>query len=223
MHQQRDLSLQLLTHVAELLEESQRKGGGCNYLAARFAGHAARLLEFDALSLRFANLLAALTPDQYWSAMITNIPRTDDVLRGVRQLLPLAEIEREHPLFTDDYATTMITDSSVHLLPCLDHHYEAAFAAAESEASREEVALTQAVLGDTELAIASTSRLSEHHRRDNVLFVVAIELYRHNRSAEAEAIHKRLPKATLCEWGSAHMALGVANRVPWAGYPYADY
>ena len=109
LHQHSDLSRQLLARVLELLEESQSDSGSCNFLVARYAGNASRLLAFDDLALRFANLLAAVTPQQYWSGMITNIPRTNEVPLGVRELRSLTEIEAEHPLFTQDYLTKVIS------------------------------------------------------------------------------------------------------------------
>ncbi len=223
MHPNHDLSQKLLTDVAKTMEENLREHGDFNFLAARFAGNAARLLQFGDLERRFADTLASVTAGQYSSGIITNIPHADDVPRDALELMATPDLEQEHPTFMDEYATTVIRQWGDHLLPCLERDYDAAFSLSKSALSIESVALTQAILGDTDLAQQSTSRLSDQYRRDHILFVVTMELYRRNRTTEAKALHKRLPANTLCQWGSAHMALCVVDRVPWAGYPYPDY
>ncbi len=219
----REYSRRLLTHVAQLLEASQRCNGGFNCLAARYAGNAAVLLNFNELSARFLRLLVSVTPEQYWTGAITNLDRSRVPEHG-RTLSGLPELDHEHPFFTEDYPAMVISKfAEEHLFLCLRRDYEQAFAHARSELAIEEVALTQAIIGDTEMAIASTSRLKEKHRRDNVLFVVTIELFRRNKVTEAQTIRRQLPDGIFDEWGASQMAIGIANRVPWQIYPYPDY
>lgn len=218
LHQNRDLSLQLLIEAAEIYEKEYRERDSFNIYEVQGAGNAALLFEFDELMLRFTNLLQGITPEIYRSNNL-GISGNDDVPQYARELRPLQDIQTDYPLFTEDYAATVIQKSGAHLLPCLDRDYKAAYALAETELSKEDVALTQAILGDFQLAIESSKLLSDQFRRESVHFVVAIELYRHNRRTEAEEIHNRF----LGKWHLTQLALGVANRVPWIGYPYPDW
>jgi hypothetical protein len=150
---------------------------------------------------------------------------------GLRQpmeialLMPkaLPEVERSHPPFTDDYPEAVIGRESENIRRCLKREYDVAFANAQSELDREMIALSQVILGDVDLALASTSRLAETDRKDNVLFVATIELYRRRRDSEADALYSRFSNGGLSESALAQMAIGVSNRVPWEGYPFPDY
>jgi hypothetical protein len=86
-----------------------------------------------------------------------------------------------------------------------------------------EVASTAAVLGDfgtvDQLLRDEDLRSSESCA---VRLVLAIEYARFQLYSEAERVIASLTPPVQ-GWKSVHLALGLAGRRPWAGYPYADY
>ncbi len=217
------LSHELLTSVVDSLETTQRESGGFNHLAARYAGNTSLILGFEDLADRFLRLLSGLTAEQYWSGMMTNVPRTNKVPNGARQLDDQTRINEDHPVFPVCYVPSIISESEEHLYACLTRDYDFAFLKATDELKMTEVMLTQAILGDTELAIESTKRLSEQHRKENVYLVVAIERFRCGDLDGAYEVYDSLNDDLLDIWGASQMALGIANRIPWMIYPYPDY
>jgi hypothetical protein len=216
------VSRDLLDGVATTLEETKRRRGGFNHMVARYAGNASRLFAFSDLEARFQALLTTVTPELYWAGAFTNLDTTK-IPDGGAQLSPLAKIEQEYPVFAEDYATAIFRRMGDHLSHCVHRDYDGAFAQAETELAKEEVILGQVLMGDFDLANESLPRLSEEHRRQSVIFVSVIELYRAGREAEAEVCRRKLPVAYLTDWGGAQLALGASNRVPWEIYPFPDY
>jgi len=196
--------------------------GACNTLVAKYAGNASLILGFDDLADRYLHLILDVTPDRYWAGVLTNLPR-DEVPVAAKKLDDLADINRQHPIFCDNYIETVVNKFCPHLLPCLSGDYETALSSADSQLMTEEIILIQVMRGEIELAMSSISRLSEQWRKDGVHFVTAIELHRKGRHEEAEQTLKVLGDDFFDDWGLAQMALGISNRVPWTPYPFPDY
>ncbi|ABW26549.1 hypothetical protein AM1_1524 [Acaryochloris marina MBIC11017] len=216
MNRNNGLSRMLLTRTADLLETMQSERGTFNHMAARYAGNASRILQMDDLAERFLQIGVEHHAN-------TKIPRIGYVPVAAKQLDDLKKIDQKHPIFSDDYIISVINASEKHLLPCLSGNYPTAFSHATNQLQIEEIILMQAICGDTHLALQSISRLSNTQSQANVNFVVAIELFRHGKLDQAHEIYNSLSEDTLDIWRASQMALGIANRVPWAAYPFHDF
>jgi hypothetical protein len=216
------VSRDLLAGVADALEKTNSRKGGFNHLVARYAGNACRLFTFSDLEARFQALLTTVTPELYWAGAVTNLDTTR-IPEGGAQLSPLSKIEQEHPFFPEDYASMILRRMGGHLALCADRDYNGAFRQAKTELDKEEIVLSQVLMGDFDLAEEALPRLTDEHRRQSVIFVATIEFYRAGKTSEAEAYRSRLPVHSLADWDGAQMALGASNRVPWEIYPFPDY
>ncbi|MBT30103.1 MAG: hypothetical protein CMO01_10625 [Thalassobius sp.] len=109
-----------------------------------------------------------------------------------------------------------------HLDKTLSNNYKKAFEIAKNERQKEEIILTQLVIGDVENALKYHSELQEDFRRDNVLLITGLELYR--RGYHEKAMHylqAQIDKNSIfiMFW----IACILEDRMPWSGYPNPDY
>lgn len=163
-----------------------------------------------------------LTPQLYWAGAFTNFDTTG-IPEGARELSPIEQIEQKHPLFSEDYPLFILRKMGGCLSICARRDYDLAFAQAETELEKEEIILAQVLMGDYGLAADSLPRLLEEDRKQNVILVSIIELYRNGRISEAEEYRGQLSPGSLTDWGGAQLAIGASNRVPWEIYPFPDY
>ena len=220
------LSERCLAVVVGYCERQWGEKGTFNVPAARAARDAAHILGLQGFAARLNGLLDHMTVADLLSGAITSIQPTGAMAKPL-QRRTLDEINEAHPLFTDFYVQNLLSTGGNHLRPCLDRNYGAALLHATSELDEVEIALSQILLGDFDAARASFVRFPK--REHDMLVVLAIESCRRNRLNEAEEVC-----ATLLDqdpvWapihlalGTWHLALGVANRVPWPCYPFPDY
>lgn len=213
------ISLELLAGVADSIEQRNRARGGFNHFVVRYAGNACRLLGFTEEERRFQAILSTLTPERYWAGAITNLD-TSKLPSAATELSPVSKIEKAHPPFSANYADSTLRKLGGSLALCADREYERAFEQADTERAKGEVILAQALMGDYALATESLARLSEEHRKRDVISVIATELYRSGRDSEANEYRSQLSPEFLTDYGGAHLAVGAANRVPWQTYPF---
>ena len=160
------VSRDLLAGVVDALEETNRLKGGFNHLVARYAGNACRLFGFSDLEARFQELLSTVTPELYWAGAVTNID-ISRIPEGGAQLSSLAKIEQEHPVFPEDYTSNILRRMGGRLALCADRDYDSAFGQAKTELDKEEIMLSQVLMGDHDLAAEALPRLADEHRRQS--------------------------------------------------------
>lgn len=220
---QRELAKNLLTNVANELDELFAIKHYCNTSLARLAGDAAIALDFNDITPRFIRLLKNSRRVGFFGDVITNLRLPLFIPKRLRELTPLEEINEKYPLFPNNYAIDTFRKYSPEMLLCLENSFDSLLENASTEFAIEEIALSQAILGRYEDAIRTSRYLKDLYRKDEVLFVIAIEQYRNNHINEAQSTQHALLDRTLTGWGAAQFALGICNRVPWCPYPYPDY
>lgn len=186
-----------------------------------------KLLGEQDLLLRAERLLKEMPDESFWTAINRGPELPKTVPEEWRSVPPHAELEQEFPLYQEtkirDFLEMAARDDR-YLAATLEQRYEEAFALANSELAVEEIAITQAVLGDIEAALESAQhRVKPEFRQQTVLIVVAVESFRRGRLAEARAVLNDLELMGLGVGDFYQLALGFAGRVPWSGYPYPDW
>ncbi len=217
------LSHNWLSEAAEQLEASFERGLGLNIFQARLISEAASLLGFADLMQRLDTLLETENVGSSLRGAITNVVLSKAGAAKPLSPAPVGQAEMQHPLFASSAAIeAMCLASDRHIALCVGRDYGAAMAAAGTELELQEVALTQIILGDAEVALAFLPKLSEQ-RRQHVLLVAMLEFYRHGQIDRAVGVRDALPADFFDPYVLAHMALTVSGRMPWLGYPYPDY
>ena len=133
--------------------------------------------------------------------MITNIDLLKTVPEGLRTADPAEKLEARHPLYSEEDAIRNIrsnAETEEHFALCLEGKLQEARSKAGSGLRLEEAGDALAILGhfDEALSIARGPAL-ELARRQGILFVLVIELFRRNRIEEPEAILSELESAGL--------------------------
>jgi hypothetical protein len=96
-----------------------------------------------------------------------------------------------------------------------------AVAVADEDFKMENIASTCAVLGQIGATISLVAREDfPSARRDGPLVAACVESYRRGDKATAEELLRRLLTGAV-HWGQ--LAAGFLGRIPWGGYPLADY
>jgi hypothetical protein len=217
---------QLLSDCISQFEEGSLQGH-FNILEIRFVGGVARLLGYEPYAERCQQLLSIAPDRAFFAGMIANFKLPDKATPTMRSIYRMEQLEASYPVFSESYIRDYVTtfcNSDSHLALAISGQYQEAFAACKAEVEVEEVALTQAVLGDIEAALASArSIVKPESRAQGVVFVCTIELFRRDRLGDARAHLESFYPPGLHGSSAGQMALGVCNRVPWGGYPYPDW
>jgi len=222
----KELASNLIEHATQLLERKFDSVGSVNLAAARMVGNASQLLGFTGRASRCEHFLKTTSADSFWNGAITNIPiDRDSVSDGSRKLTPLEQLEREYPVFSMNYAKSVLTPAmGDHIGACSTHNYNLAFLnAGSNEFQWHEVVVAQAINGDLSLALTKLPDITSSTIRSHVQLVFAIESYRHGDTTTGLNMYNQLQLDGINEYTAAHLALGVTNRVPWVFYPFADY
>ena len=221
-----DLAFDLLGHGTRLLEETHESTGRVNLFAARALGDASLLLGFATGAQRCERFLREASPQSFWQGVVTNIRyNRDSVSDAARSLTPIEKIKQNHPRFTANYASSVMTKGmGAHIGPCQARDYDTAYAnAGSNEFIWHEVVVAQAVNGDMPLAAPKLHEIKNTTLREHVQLVFAIESYRRGDTIAGRKMHEQLQSNGIGEHAACHLALGVTDHVPWLGYPFADY
>jgi hypothetical protein len=214
---------QLEAGMGEL--ESDAEEGRYNTLCIRAFASAAAVLQQQDVVDRAIRLLGAAPDKSFWAGTISNFALPKTVPEGLRTIDAPKKLEEQHPCYREEEIVGRIRSlPEERFALCLEGRFQDARSKAGQSLWLEEVGDTLAVLGkfDTALSVARDPAL-EDFRQKGVLLVLAIELFRHRRMEESEAILAELESSGLSAWERIQLALGFAGRVPWDGYPYPDW
>ncbi len=138
-------------------------------------------------------------------------------------------LDQQYPVYLPSELPAMINlemrlGKSKHIVLSVEKRYPEAFSAATNDLEREEIIMTQIVLGDFDFAQQSladfkTTRDTKHM----ALLVFGVEYFRRDRFEQLQSILNDLQSSKLDMWDHVLLARGFAGREPWGGYPYADY
>lgn len=216
-------------HLEAGIEELEREARLDRYNTSciQELGCAATVLGQRAIADRAAQLLRAAPGEAFWAGIISNIELQTRVPERMRTIDAVAELEERHPKCSTGEIVERVRSRAVgeeHLALCLEDRVQDARQIAGAGLQLEEMGATLAVLGEFDAArnIASDPAL-ETFRQQGVRFVLAIELFRWGRVDEAGVLLTELESTGLGAWERAHLALGLAGREPWVGYPYPDW
>lgn len=221
-----ELISRLLSAAIEQLEDIATSNH-FNHFEIRLVGEAARILRNDVIADRAEDLLRR-TPDQkFWAGAVSNFELPAIVPNSMRELRSLAQLERDFPLISSEsllLGIRRLSESESHLKLCLEGRYDDATSIASAGLQLEEVAEAFAVMGEFERAHSVTLLPSfESARAGNVRIVSIIELFRRSRVDEGLTLLEKLESSRLGPSGRACLALGLAGREPWGGYPFPDW
>ena len=212
---QNDTTVHLVEQAVSDLE-SDAKQGRYAPMPTKFAGSVAQLLGREDIALRCSKLLGDAPDSAFWYGVLTNIVLPEAVPPQMRSIPTLAELEEAFPPYSESRVVAYIqqcAESEQYLALALERRYKEAFDHAKSDVQVQEIALTQAVLGDMEAAMDSAaSRVSSEDRRFGVFLVLTVELFRRGRVEEA---HRQLGRAGF--WASEWVErrpVGLGDRRP---------
>ncbi len=215
----------LIASVCELEKDAQ--GARYNTSCIGELANVSLVLGQRDVAERALRLLRA-APDVAFSAgMITNIELSKTVLERLRTVDPLEKLEDQYAPYREEEIVGHIRSyarTEEHLALCLEGRTEEARSTAGSGLRLEEVGVTLAVLGEFDAALSvARDPLLEHFRQRGVLLILVIEFFRRGQMEYFEAILAELESSGLGPWDRILLALGIANREPWTGYPYPDW
>ena len=221
-----ELAARLLEQGTRSLEATSASTGRVNLAAARAVGDASLLLGHSGLAKRCERFLRGASAQSFWAGVITNVDvNRESVPDAARSLTPIDQIQRNHPTFSENYSTDVMTAGmGDHIGPCAVRDYGTAFEnAGPNEFRWHEVVAAQAVNGDMSLALPKLDDVNSRLLRRHLQLVFAIESFRRGNVTVGSKMHSQLETANMDEWTATHLAVGVANRVPWLCYPFADF
>ena len=222
MLEQHDIAVNLEEQAVVQLESDAKQG---RYAPPRtkFGGGVARLLGREDIAQRCIKMLGDAPEASFWNGILTNIALPDIVPLEMRSLPSPTELDDAFPPYSDSHVVAFIrqnAESERHLSLALERRYKEAFDQATSDVQVQEIALTQAVLGDMEAAMDSAaSRVSSEHRQFGVLFVLTVELFRRGRVEEAQRQLAALDTARLNAWSAGAVGIGDCRLPTVAGLP----
>jgi hypothetical protein len=209
-------------------------------LVEYFVAEARTADRWDTWAMRSAAALAVLAPAPLAAAQIAALLRDAPArefyagaLSNVSDLSGL--VRRELP--TMEAATKMFPAYGPNTLPeCVliahDLHIEAvrdgqighAVSLAQTDLKLDDVAATCAVMGHIEVCLDIAERRLDARCRQTMFLIAAVESYRHGDPARAQQLIDKFDAAFHSHhWARSSLIAGLLLRVPWGGYPYADY
>jgi hypothetical protein len=218
----------LLVSTIDVLDASAA-AGRFNTAMIRAAGEACVVLRFYELAERVGRILALVPKEAFFAGALANFTPDSEAIQRCRRLRDLDVVACEFPPFRRSDVEEMARLQEETRL-AWQRRYDEALALARERPRKPpetsmvaEIASTAAVLGDfgtvDQLLRNEDLRSSESYA---VRVVLAIEYARWQLHSEAERVIANLTPPVQ-GWKSIHLALGLAGRRPWAGYPYADY
>ena len=217
----RRVAHELLQREATMLSSARRKGQWHIWGAREFAC-LAEIGGFDDLRVVACGILRAAPDSAFTAGVITNI---EDLSQLIRRAPPTLEDANEaFPEYTGDVVESYVRRCGIHeplIGLALQGRLEEAGTMATEDVEKENIASTCAVLGQIGAAISFVAREEfPSRRRPGPLMVACIESYRHGDKLTAEELLHQL-LAGPAHWGP--LAAGFLGRIPWGGYPLADY
>lgn len=215
----------LESSIGELEKDAEE--GRYNTMCIRALACAGAVLGQNDVAERAIRLLGVAPDEAFWGGMITNFELPKTVPEWWRMVDTPEKLEQQHPPYREENIVDRVrsyASTEEHFALCLAGRFQEARSKAKSGVQLEEVGATLAVLGqfDAALSVARDATL-ETFRQRGVLFVLAIELFRCGRIEEGGAMLAELKPASIGAWERIHLALGLAGREPWGGYPYPDW
>jgi hypothetical protein len=167
---------------------------------------------------------------------VKGVLKIGPVYERLRSIPTLIELEKQYPdwrKFDVLEYVRLLGNSEVHIALSLEQRYEEAYdiarigGYAEEIARRvEEIAITQAILGDFDLALSSIKeRVQPDFRQRDTSFLVMLELF---RQGHFEWANKTLNDFNFKDdksglYDRIQLAISLLGRRPWPGYPYPDW
>jgi hypothetical protein len=216
-----------LVAAVEALERSSAAGRH-ETMRARAVTETATVLGYSDLADRAQTVLRQAPDTAFLTGAITNVasagPSAGERMRAIK---PIDEIERDHPNVTGSQLEARLrrwADTEPHVAMCLGGRHRDATASASTSRVVVEIGATLAALGDinSARALLRHSALDASHR-EGLLVVLMIESARHGRADDASGAGTSADLVAFDTWSRVHLALGLAGRDPWSGYPVPDW
>lgn len=198
-----------------------------NTICIRALADASKLLRRTDISTRAEKLLRNAPDATFFAGMISNVELPKAVPNGLRCTESLAALEEKHPPYREEMVLREIrlsAESGEHIALCLNDRIAEARSVAQEGLPLEDIGQTCAFQGkfDIALTIARDSALTDD-RQKGVLLVLVIELFRRDQFDAAKCALAELESKNPSVYDRIHLALGFGGRVPWSGYPFADW
>ena len=201
--------------------------GSIGLQAAQFAANASVALGYRSLAERFHERYTiaydAMTTESYWRGTITNIDHDRSKKPPARSLRSIVELERDYPMIDDRYAHRAVAGEGDRMQLCLSGKFDAAYQKYDgNDYFTYYVLVSHLMLADSLSPLENINRIGKSNLRQYAMLVAAIEGYRKKLVDRDYQIHLEFSKEKLSLWDTVCLALGVAGRLPWWGYPYLD-
>jgi hypothetical protein len=198
-----------------------------NTFCIRTLADASKLLRRTDVSARAEKLLRNAPDAAFFAGMMSNVELPKSAPEGLRRTESLAKLEEQHPPYQEEKVLQQIrvsAKSGEHIALCLNDQADEARAVAQEGLPLEDVGQTCAFLGkfDIALTIARDSALTDS-RQKGVLLVLVIELFRRAQFDAAKSVLTELEGRNPSAYDRIHLALGFGGKIPWCGYPFADW
>jgi len=160
-----------------------------------------------------------------WDEATKRFGKSEQPKWGLGEKEPLEKVLgflKEYPKDTLPFLVGKIKNEP-HIALCLEGKYEEAFKCAANDLALEDIAATQAVLGDFTDAQETIKKIKTRNSAKDMLVVFIVEKYRRNEMKDVFTLLQELRDRQIDLWEYIHLAFGFAGYEPWGGYPYADY
>jgi len=230
MNQDTKEAFELISKSLEQFEKNHLENTRLNVPAIKFHRDIAVLFGFTEIEARLVEILKHKNMSHSLKNSFHNFSNSEVQRLKAKplSLTPYRLLQERYPVFSTKYAKLVVgQQGEIWSEVCLSGRFDEALNIALGEKDDLATACvinSIAVLGSPELASKlGASYLSESRQKDaNMVF--AIEFSRaKNETGKKETIQKLLQDKLFYEWEAGQLALGISDKVPWAGYPYPDY
>ncbi len=214
---------ELLMCVAKGLMRDAEEGR-LNTEIAIHLGSLAMVSDFPLVQKMAEKLLRDAAQKLLLAGAVTNISEPA-VLYRKHQLPSREQIENHDFPRYEHVVDYMRTCAEPHIVLVLDGEVARAAKHAKTPCQMEEFACACAVMGDIDDALAYIGREEfPKDRMDVTLMVAYVESFRRGQIERANKVSRQLCGTEDCgNWRGIVLAAGLLGRLPWPGYPFADY
>jgi tetratricopeptide (TPR) repeat protein len=146
----------------------------------------------------------------------------NEVLNEGYKLPSKEKINEKHPKIEQAELLNYISNlNEAHLLKALNREYEGAFQLAKNNRRKQDIILTQLIIGDFESALKAQKEIADDFIKEDISLVIGLELYRQGKHDEAKHyLNDIIEKKNIFQ--NMWIAWVFEHRIPWVGYPLID-
>ena len=201
--------------------EVAKKQGAANLMLARAAGGVAELCDRPDLVSRIREIVAGFTIADLLGGAITNIDLNESTANRQIELFSGTEANRQHPLADDAFVIEHArSHGGDYVRLCFAGDVAAAERAANDAFGFECIAFALVLMNQPDQASAF---IRTHPVRDTTESGLQLITLLEQCRRASPGFERAIGQVALEGWHQLHVVLALAGRLPWLGYPFADY